>query len=34
MGAYFEEAGFRFNIRQDFEWARLESAMRRIVGSG
>ncbi len=32
LGAYVDEAVFRFNVRELNEWARFEKAMRRIVG--
>ena len=32
LGAYVDEAVFRFNIRGESEWARFDAAMRRMVG--
>jgi hypothetical protein len=32
LSAYVDEAVFRFNVRKDSEWERLEKAMRLIVG--
>lgn len=32
LGAYVDEAVFRFNVRQESEWDRFEAAMRLVVG--
>jgi len=32
LGAYVDEAVFRFNVRHDSEWERFDAAMRLIVG--
>lgn len=32
LPSYVDEAVFRFNIRHESEWARFDTAMRRIVG--